>query len=231
MPTSRSDFVRRSLSRCDVARLRSRTRGASYGFTLVEIMVVIAILGLLASVAVPAVGAYVRRSKTAEARIQLAKMYDASSAFFNAEHVDRGDVTTIGAGAAIGDATHRCPYPSDTPAGGQAGETPTLDCNDGPGGRCVPASAPSGAGYYDISEWNDNAVWSSLHFTMEQGHFFHYNFISTNNLVGYGSCRFTAQAFADLDDDSTFSTFERSGAADVNGVNAAAGLYIDRIIE
>lgn len=231
MPTFCSDLAPRSLSRLGGARVRSRIRGASYGFTLVEIMVVVAILGLLASVAVPAVGAYVRRSKTAEARIQLAKMYDASSAFFNAEHVDRGDVTTIGAGAAIGAATHRCPYPSDTPAGGEAGETPTVNCNAGPGGHCVPASSPSGAGYYDISEWNDNAVWSSLHFAMEQGHYFHYNFVSENDLVGYGSCRFTAQAFGDLDDDATFSTFERTGAADVNGVNAAAGLYIDHIIE
>jgi type IV pilus assembly protein PilA len=198
---------------------------------LVEIMVVVAILGLLASVAIPAMTAYTRRTKTAEARIQLAKMYDATSAFYNSEHVDRGDVDTIGLGGAIGAATHRCPYPSGTPAGGNAGETPNIDCNLGPGGRCVPAINPAGAGYYDISDWNDNAMWSALHFTMEQAHFFHYNFVAVNDLVGYGSCRFTAQAFADLDADGTFSTFERSGAADVNGINAAAGLYIEGIIE
>lgn len=194
-------------------------------------MVVVAILGLLASVAIPAMSAYTRRTKTAEARVQLAKMFDASSAFYNSEHVDRGDVDTIGSGAGIGGATHRCPYPSNTPAGGEAGETPNIDCNLGPGGRCIPAVGGVGPGYYDIAEWNDNAVWSAMHFTMEQAHFFHYNFVSVNDLIGYGSCRFTAQAFADLDNDGTYSTFERTGAADVNGVNAAAGLYIHGIIE
>jgi hypothetical protein len=43
--------------------------------------------------------------------------------------------------------------------------------------------------------------------------------------------QFTAQAFGDLDDDGLFSTFERAGAADENGINAAAGLYIDQEIE
>ena len=39
------------------------------------------------------------------------------------------------------------------------------------------------------------------------------------------------QAFGDLDDDGIYSTFERSGAADMSGVNAAAGLYIDNELE
>jgi len=200
------------------------------GFTLIEIMVVVAILGLLASIAIPAMNAYARRSKTAEARIQLAKMFDATVAFYTAEHVDRGDVEMIGLGGSVTSATHRCPY-LDDPAGGSAGFTPSVDCNLGPGGRCVPTSAPAGPGYYDIAEWNDNNLWSSMHFMQEQAHFFHYDYVSVNDLVGYGSCRFTAQAFGDLDADGVFSTFERAGSADVNGVNAAAGLYIERVIE
>jgi hypothetical protein len=39
------------------------------------------------------------------------------------------------------------------------------------------------------------------------------------------------QAFGDLDDDGVFSTFERAGAADEIGINAAAGLYVDRELE
>ncbi len=74
-------------------------------------------------------------------------------------------------------------------------------------------------------------MWNSLNFVQEQAHFFHYNFTAVNGVTGYGNCQFTSQAFADLDDDDIFSTFERSGAADVNGVNAAAGLYIDQEVE
>jgi len=46
-----------------------------------------------------------------------------------------------------------------------------------------------------------------------------------------GGCKFTAQAFGDLDEDGVFSTFERSGAADENGTNAGADLYIDQELE
>jgi type IV pilus assembly protein PilA len=131
-------------------------------------------------------------------------------------------------------APHRCPHPSDSPTGGEAGITPAIteDCNAGPGGRCVPAPGAGGGGYYDMALWTDNPVWNGLNFQQEQGHYFHYNFIAVNDNTGFGTCQFTAQAFGDLDGDTTlFSTYERSGAADQNGVNGAAGLYIDQEVE
>jgi type IV pilus assembly protein PilA len=215
----------------DIQRLRK-----SRGFTLIEIMIVVAILGILAAIAIPALTKYMRRSKTSEARVQLAKMFDAASAFFNEEHVDRGQVALIGAGGGISDlAPHRCPHMAATPSGPTtSGTTPLMafDCNVGPGGRCVPAVGGGGAGYYDMADWTDNATWNGLNFQMEQAHYFHYNFIANNAATGFGACQFTAQAFGDLDGDVTlYSTYERSGAGDQNGVNGAAGLYIDQEVE
>jgi type IV pilus assembly protein PilA len=175
-----------------------------------------------------------RRSKTSEARVQLAKLFDSTSSYFNEEHVNRGETQLLGAGGDVqAAAPHKCPHPADTPAGGEAGITPILDlnCNDGPGGRCIPGIGGTVGGAYEMSDWNDNPVWNALNFQQEQGHYFHYNFKAVNNTSGFGDCQFTAQAFGDLDDDAIYSTFERSGAADVNGVNAAVGLFMDQEVE
>jgi type IV pilus assembly protein PilA len=203
-------------------------------------MIVVAILGILAAIAIPALSKYMRRAKTSEARAQIAKMFDASSAYFQEEHVNRGSTELIGSGATIQNASpHRCPNCGDTQSGcvgsfasGAAGLTPAVgtDCNQGPGGRCVP-STTSGVGYYPITAWGMNSVWNGLNFLQEQGHYFHYNYIYVNTTTGYGACQFTSQAFGNLDGDTVFSTFERSGAGDLNGVNAAAGLYIANDVE
>jgi type IV pilus assembly protein PilA len=204
------------------------------GFTLIELMIVVAILGILAAIAIPALSKYMRRAKTSEAKAQIAKMFDASSAYFTEEHVERGATQFLEQGGGVtAMAPHRCPHDSGQPGGTQAGITPadTTLCPQGPGGRCIPGVDGGGPGAYQMAEWTNDDIWNALNFQQEQGHYFHYNYVATNETSGYGRCQFTAQAFADLDNDTTMSTFERSGSGDRQGVNAAAGLYIDREVE
>ncbi|MFL5783773.1 MAG: type IV pilin protein [Bacteriovoracaceae bacterium] len=53
------------------------------GFSLVELMIVVAIIGLLAAVAIPNFQKFQARSKTTEAKLQLAAVYTAEASFYS----------------------------------------------------------------------------------------------------------------------------------------------------
>jgi len=60
------------------------------GFTLIELMIVVAIIGILAAIAIPAFIGYVRRSKTSEATGNLNQLFKGASAYYNNERTAQG---------------------------------------------------------------------------------------------------------------------------------------------
>ncbi len=64
----------------------SSKRIKSAGFTLIELMIVVAIIGILASVAVPAFIKYIRRAKTVEATESLDKIKMGAREYFVTDH-------------------------------------------------------------------------------------------------------------------------------------------------
>jgi len=65
------------------------------GFTLIELMIVVAILGILAAVAVPVFLKYIHDSKTSEAEENLKSMGDGALVYYQEEHANTTDGLSV----------------------------------------------------------------------------------------------------------------------------------------
>lgn len=66
------------------------------GFTMVELMVVVAILGVLATIAVPQYNRFMAKARQAEAKIALSGIYTAEQSFFVENQTYTGFLTSAG---------------------------------------------------------------------------------------------------------------------------------------
>jgi type IV pilus assembly protein PilA len=118
------------------------------GFTLIELMIVVAILGILAAVAIPAFLKYIKRSKTTEATMNVRKLYDSSVTYFAAEH-------TLADGSIVA-----AQFPAST---GDLPETTAI-------GDVKITTLPS--------SWDAVGTWNALQFAVSDPSYFSYQYDS-----------------------------------------------------
>jgi type IV pilus assembly protein PilA len=163
------------------------------GFTLIELMIVVAIVGILAILAAYGVRKYVARAKSAEARASLGAMATDEAAAYERESMG-GTVMALTTTAAM--SRRMCPSASKT----------------------VPASSTSiqGRKYQStVAEWNvdqaTNSGFACLKFTMDVPQYYMYSYSVTGSGSNVGDS-FVAAAQGDLNGDGVLSLFQVTGA-------------------
>jgi type IV pilus assembly protein PilA len=180
--------------------MKSIRRSIKRGFTLIELMIVVAIIGILAVLAIYGVSRYLKTSKTAEASNNLGAIAKNASESLNREmmagaFVNPGSSTGIGH-CICGSATNTVP----AAIAGVTGKKYTSD--------------PSTTGT-DWGVGTDTTGWRCLKFTVDQPQYYMYSYTESAASCGAsGSISgdvIDAIANGDLDGNGIASTFDLQG--------------------
>ena len=101
---------------------------AQKGFTLIELMIVVAIIGILAAIAIPAYQDYVAKSKASAALADIAALKTGYELHYNEKGSTGLDLAAIGGTKETGNCTVSVTAPTDAQDGAATATTDAIKC-------------------------------------------------------------------------------------------------------
>lgn len=178
------------------------------GFTLVELMIVVAIIGVLAALAIYGVRKYLTNAKSAEARMGVGRLAKDAQLAYEKEDVAKGIVALTDT-AAIAHKLCSTAAPVPTAPADISNKKYQSTPNDWVTAPVTPGIA---------------AGWTCLKFTMSDPQYFQYEYVlDTGDQAGLASGvagdKFTAHAHGDLDGDLVLSDLSLEGQIQADGTS------------
>ncbi|MCC6555204.1 MAG: type II secretion system protein [Polyangiaceae bacterium] len=194
-------------------------------FTLVELMIVIAIVGVLAALAVLGVRRYLATSKTAEAKMSVGAIAHNAAVQYERE---RDISEMLLAGGSSAQSTHLLCASAAAPVPANFAQVQ--------GRKYQPTTAPG----TDFMAGSAIAGWQCLGFSITNPIYFQYSYQVGGGYVSQGAVgapipagleAFEAAARGDLDGDGTASVFARTGEVRNGQLVLATQIFIDNELE